>query len=284
VPSVVGLSQSEAVRSIQDAGLKVDLDTTKSDEWTAGTVIATNPSGGTEVAAGSFVVVTVSVGPDSVSVPNVVGMTEEQARTTLEAEGFEVGDHLIEASADVPEGSVIRQSPTARSAQPPESIISLTLSTGQDLVLLEVLRGRPQADSEALLINLGLVVTVEEEFDPVVPVGFVTRTEPGAGNVEVGAPIALFVSKGPALKAVPSLIGKTEQEARDLLLGVGFLISVSPDLVDVGEDFVGKVGEQNPDADTEMAPGSTITVFLGATPVTTTTTTATSTTTTTIGS
>lgn len=284
VPPVVGQTQADAVLAIQDAGFLVGLDSTTSNEWPAGIVVATDPEGGTELAEGARVTVIVSLGPDSVSVPNVVGMTEAEARATLEAAEFVVGENLSEASADVPEGSVIRQSPAADSAQPPNSTVSLTISTGPGVVLLENLRGRPQADSEAILANLGLEVTVTEEFDPTVPVGFVTRTEPGAGEVPAGSAVTLFVSKGPALTGVPSLIGKTEQEARDLLTAAGFLIAVSPDLIDAGEDFAGKVAEQNPSAGIEMAPGSTVTVFLGSTPVTTTTTTTSTTTTTTTSS
>ena len=122
VPQVVGLSQSEAVRLVQDAGFKVDLSNTTSDEWPAGTVVATNPEAGFATGIRRVREVIVSAGADSVQVPNVVGMTEEDARATLEAAEFEVGDNLLEASATVPVGDVIRQSPSADSAQPPGSV------------------------------------------------------------------------------------------------------------------------------------------------------------------
>jgi hypothetical protein len=96
----------------------------------AGSVISQDPVAGTSVAAGSAVDLTVSTGPASVSVPDVVGLTQSAATTAITNAGLVVGTVTQQASATVPAGSVISQDPVAGTSVAAGSAVDLTVSSG----------------------------------------------------------------------------------------------------------------------------------------------------------
>ena len=107
VPNVVGLSQQVAINEVQGKALLVDTEPVDSDQ-AAGTVVSTDPAGGTLVDVGSTVVLSVSTG--QVEVPDVLGDSEATATATLTAAGFNVTPVYEETDQD-PAGRVIDQSP-----------------------------------------------------------------------------------------------------------------------------------------------------------------------------
>ena len=107
VPDVVGLAQQVAIEQVQEAGFRVDTEPID-DDAAAGTVVRTDPAGGTLQDAGSTVVLFVSTG--EVQVPNVVGDSVATATATLEAAGFTVTPVTQETDSKPP-GTVIDQSP-----------------------------------------------------------------------------------------------------------------------------------------------------------------------------
>jgi serine/threonine-protein kinase len=107
VPDVVGLAQQVAIEQVQGAGFRVETQPVNSDQ-AAGTVISTDPPGGTLQDVGSTVVLSVSTG--EVEVPNVVDSSEATATKVLEAAGFNVTPVYEETDQARP-GIVIAQSP-----------------------------------------------------------------------------------------------------------------------------------------------------------------------------
>ncbi|HUV49114.1 MAG TPA: PASTA domain-containing protein, partial [Actinomycetes bacterium] len=107
VPDVVGLAQQVAIEQVQEAGFRVDTEPVD-DDAAAGTVVRTDPAGGTLQDAGSTVVLFVSTG--EVQVPDVVGDSVATATATLEAAGFNVTPVTQETDTKPP-GTVIDQSP-----------------------------------------------------------------------------------------------------------------------------------------------------------------------------
>ena len=84
-----------------------------------GTVIESDPAAGAEVDEGSEVALSVSGGPDTVAVPNVVGLTEDRARSTLEHAGFtSVNSRQTDSLED--EGNVVAVDPGRGRAGRPE--------------------------------------------------------------------------------------------------------------------------------------------------------------------
>ncbi|MBQ8329322.1 MAG: Stk1 family PASTA domain-containing Ser/Thr kinase [Lachnospiraceae bacterium] len=95
IPSVVGLTKDEAVDLLTEAGFNVNIAEASSEEVEAGYVISQDPEGDVQADGGSYVTITVSVDPDmtgKVEMPRILGMTEQEARNTLNAFGLKAGN------------------------------------------------------------------------------------------------------------------------------------------------------------------------------------------------
>ena len=95
IPSVVGLTKDEAVDLLTEAGFNVNIAQASSEDVDEGYVISQDPEGGEQADGGSYVTITVSVGPDmtgKVEMPRLLGMTEQEARNTLNAFGLKAGN------------------------------------------------------------------------------------------------------------------------------------------------------------------------------------------------
>ena len=95
IPFVVGLTKDEAVNLLTEAGFNVNIAEASSEEVEEGYVISQDPEGDVQAEGGSYVTITVSVGPDmsgKVEMPNLLGMTEQEARNTLNAFGLKTGN------------------------------------------------------------------------------------------------------------------------------------------------------------------------------------------------
>ena len=90
VPDVTGSARGDAIAKLQGMGFKVDVNEQFSDEVAQGTVISQNPSADSQLAKGQRVALTVSKGPDFVDVPQVSGLSKDDARHALEDAGLKV--------------------------------------------------------------------------------------------------------------------------------------------------------------------------------------------------
>ena len=108
VPDVSGKKQSTAKSTLEKAGFKVAVKDDNSDSVGVGKVISQNPQGAVSVAKGSTVTITISKGPATATVQDVIGMAEEPARVQLESLGFKV---TIIYEMHTSSGLVIDQAP-----------------------------------------------------------------------------------------------------------------------------------------------------------------------------
>jgi len=127
VPTLVGLTQQQAVDALVAAGLTIGSITQKSSPGApAGTVIDSNPKTGVAVAKGTPVSLVVSSG--LVPVPNVVGETEVQAKADLANAGFVPA--VITAVTDAAAaGTVISQRPDAGTPFGQNKTVTITVAT-----------------------------------------------------------------------------------------------------------------------------------------------------------
>jgi beta-lactam-binding protein with PASTA domain len=112
VPDVVGQPEGDAQKTLEDAGFTVSSTEESSADVEIGLVISTNPSAGTEVAPGTEVALVVSTGPGDVVVPDILGMTADEATAAIEAAGLTISV-LEDADNPDPDGVVIHQDPSA---------------------------------------------------------------------------------------------------------------------------------------------------------------------------
>jgi beta-lactam-binding protein with PASTA domain len=154
VPNVVGLTQANAKAAISTALLSVGTITTAtSDTVPAGVVISQTPGGGTEVSQGSAVALSVSSGPASVTVPNVVGLTQANAESAIVAAGLTVGAVTTATSDSVPAGNVINQTPGSGTAVTSGSAVDLAVSSGAAPVILSWVAPVTKTDGTPLSLS-----------------------------------------------------------------------------------------------------------------------------------
>ena len=108
VPTLVGLTQQQVIDALTGAGLTVGTITPQDSDQPAGTVLASDPKEGTQVAKGSSVAITVSSG--KVKVPSVIGEQQEQAKADLSNAGFSV-TVITQQTSSVPRASSSRRAP-----------------------------------------------------------------------------------------------------------------------------------------------------------------------------
>ncbi|MBE0447335.1 MAG: Stk1 family PASTA domain-containing Ser/Thr kinase [Actinobacteria bacterium] len=113
VPDVQGKTRDEAKGILDNAGLQITLTEEPSENISKDTVTRTVPIAGSEVKKGSSITVYISSGPKMITVPNVVGMVEDEAKEKLADKGFsniEVQD-IPGVQSDM-DGKVISQDPS----------------------------------------------------------------------------------------------------------------------------------------------------------------------------
>ena len=133
VPSVAGLTYAEAVAALKREGLEVVKEETESDTVKKGTVISQVPEAGVTVQRGSSVTVYVSISASvgKIKVPNLIGMSEEDATVILIESGFEVGE-ISQVTHDDPSltGLICYQSYSEGVEVDPGTTVDLKVSIG----------------------------------------------------------------------------------------------------------------------------------------------------------
>ena len=122
VPNVEGKQQSAAETTLQNDGFAVVIQQDTTSTEPAGTVVSQDPIGGTTVAPGSKVTLSVS---GAASVPNVVGLSQASATTSLQSAGFKVNVETVAGQNGTAAGDVWQQNPTANSTAAPGSSVTI---------------------------------------------------------------------------------------------------------------------------------------------------------------
>ena len=192
VPSVEGLQLEQAVDRIESEGFDVDIQTEPNDA-PANTVFAQDPAAGFEAEEGSTVSISVSGGPDTVAVPNAVGLAEAEARDRLVSAGFEVDSTGVFSEREA--GTVATQTPRAGAEAERGSTVAIEVSKGTGLVEVPNVVGLTRGQAEAELSNAKLEANVIEVPSDE-PVGVVVAQNPVGGQAQQGTAVRLNVSSG----------------------------------------------------------------------------------------
>lgn len=196
--------------------------------------------------------------PTTRTIPNVQGLPQQEAQTELEAAGFVV-NIVQEASADVATGLVIRTSPNVGSDIRIGATVTLTVSTGRQMVQVPDVSGMSlEAAAQAIeAAGLTLNQNVSEEYSDVVYAGNVISQTPTPGQeVAIGAAVSLTVSSGVENVRVPLTTGMKWEQAQQNLISLGFV----PEVTEVDSSLpAGEVISVSNEG-TELPKGSTISV------------------------
>ena len=201
--------------------------------------------------------------PKEVELPNFVNMTQEEAEQTAEELNLKLVVESEEYSPEVEAGKIISQDPTYQEDYmvKEKSEIKVIISKGTEKTTVPKVEGMTREEAEQALEEAKLKAEVTEENDEEVEAGIVIsqEVEPDT-EVDAGTVIKIVVSKGSGIVKVkvPSLIGKIEQEAKDLLSAANLEVNVVTDEDESKND--GVVLRQSQDAGTEVEEGTTITI------------------------
>src|SRR5260221_241697 len=146
VPNVVGMTQAAATTAITEGKLKLGNVTQQNSNTVAtGNVISQAPASGSSAAEGSAVTLVISSGPPMVTVPNVVGLTQAAATTTISEAKLKLGNVTQQNSDTVATGNVISQAPASGSSAAEGSAVTLVISSGPPMVTVPNVVGLTQA-------------------------------------------------------------------------------------------------------------------------------------------
>ncbi|WP_105106903.1 Stk1 family PASTA domain-containing Ser/Thr kinase [Streptococcus suis] len=220
-----------------------------------------------KVLAGAILLTVIAIvliffnSPRTVTVPDVVGQTRDKAVEMIEVSGLEVGSITEEATNEVAEGTVVRTKPGARTSRRQGSKIDIVVASAA-LVSIPDLNGMDSETAKQELENLGLKVTVKEEYSESVSKGLVIKTNPQANaSVEKESSVTLYVSNGVAPQLVPDVVGKTQDSASQILQASGFYVgTITQEFSDSVES--GHVISTDPIAHTELEKGSAISLVV----------------------
>lgn len=261
VPRVVGMEEDEAVETLEEAGLKAAVEERAKRRVAEGEVFRQDPKAGEELETGDTVTIFVSTGTPQTEVPEVVGMSLEEARAALKAAKLKVGEVTTEDS-DAEEGEVLDQFPPAGRELDVGSEVDLVVAEG-DVTVPSVI-GMTQEDAEATLEEAGFAVAVNTEPSDE-EAGVVIAQDPEGGTeYEQGATVTILVSEGPEEQPMPDVRGENGDDAEKLLESEYGLdvTQVDADPADCGAVPPGTVCEQDPAPGTPVEEGDEATLYV----------------------
>ena len=198
IPNVVGFDYTKAASAMTQAGLtpvRVDEPNAKVP---LGAVIRTDPNAMKEVDIGTRVTVYVSSGLSEVLIPNLSGMTVEQATAELTKLGLIVGANAKGNSATIAQGVVVATTPAAGGMAKTGASVSLVISSG--LVTIPDLTGMTVEAAASLLGGSDIMITPSLQADISCRIGtggvVVTSQSVAPGDTPAGTPITLTYCSG----------------------------------------------------------------------------------------
>jgi len=205
VPVVANMSESQAIQELYSAKLVPKSVREPSDTVAKDMTIGTAPSAGAMLDQDAEVILKISSGPSSVTIPtNIVGRTEPDAREALRRLGITGDISTVRThSPTVPIGLVISTSPAPGGPIAASSKVELQVSSGK--VLMPQLIGLPVTEAEAALKANGLTMQVVEQENSQVEPGKVTaQSEAFNSEVDQGKMVTVTVAKAPAPVPTPT--------------------------------------------------------------------------------
>ncbi len=126
VPDVVGYEESTGRTLMEAAGLRVSVDQAQTAA-PKGVIVNTRPPAGATLPPGGRVTLVVSIGAPTITVPDLRGLTLEEARPILEQVGLTLGTYFRRTSPERP-GTIIQQTPAPGTLSAPGAAVDLILA------------------------------------------------------------------------------------------------------------------------------------------------------------
>lgn len=255
VPSLVGLTQSEASKSLADLGLATEIvEEVFSEDIPKGKIISSQPGGGGKVSPAGVVGLIISKGQERIEIPSLEGLTPDIALQKISELGLTAGDINEVFDMKIEKGKVIRTDPKTGEKVKRKAIVNLDVSKGIEKVGLVSYVGKGADEALSELTNSGFDVNVSYKFSDNIFKGQVISQSPDkSDSIELGSKVELVVSKGPEFVFVPNVLGKSKNDASLDLENLGLRVTIKGS---------GKVNNISPNIGTKVKQGAVITLTL----------------------
>lgn len=196
VPEVEGVKLEEAVDILENEGLAHKVNQIFHDTVPSGHVVSQDPRAGRVVKKGREVNLAISQGRETVEIPDVVGLTELEARILLGKSGLTV-EVIKENNEEIPVDEVIRQNPRPGFSLPKGEEVVIYVSSGGRPFPIANLEGMTGEQFDDYLSRTGLVLNRERSEFSERPAGTIIEQFPAAGTmVRTGELVDIVWSKG----------------------------------------------------------------------------------------
>jgi serine/threonine-protein kinase len=259
VPNVVGMQFDEAQRELEDRGLEWAIEREPSRR-PVGIVFRQDPEARAEAREGDTVTLFVSEGPQEVEVPDLTGLTVDEAEDELREADLRLGEVTDEPNDEFDEGQIFDQSPDAGQEVDARTRVDVTVSSGT--VTVPDVIGDPEGEAVQKIEAAGLVADVDsapnDEFDE----GLVFAQDPGPNSeAQSGDTVRITVSEGPEAREMPDVEGQDADDAEEFLEN-DYGLNVSQVMEPCAGQPPGAVCRQEPEPGTPVEPGDSATLFV----------------------
>ena len=201
--------------------------------------------------------------PKEVDIPNLVGITREEAEKAISDRKLQLGEVKEEFNSEYEKGKVISQDPPYRENYNIKegTTIKFVVSLGIEETTVPKVVGLKQEEAIKALEDAKLKYEIKEENSKKVEAGYVIEQETEAEKtVNAGDKVVIHVSLGVKKISVPSVLGKSEKDATKALKDVGLKVVTTTD-EDSSKDN-DTVLKQSVDAGTEVEEGTSVTITI----------------------
>ena len=216
VPDIVGMTEEEATKALKDKNLGIKVDSREdSEKYEEGKVSEQKTKVGTKVKKHSTVHVVVSsalIGKEII-VPDVSGMSEDEAQKKLTDAGFKPISEF-QYDDNVAEGNVISTTPAANSKAAKDTQVKMIVSKGAQKKTVPDVRGKSEADARSEIQAAGLTVgsTSTQHDDSVAKGNVISQSVTPGKKVSAGTAVNLVLSSGSDKVSIQNFAGKDEEE------------------------------------------------------------------------
>ncbi len=251
VPDITGQSLDEATSELKKIGLEIYIEEEEAtDKYLPRTVMLQQPVGGTKIDEKTKIRVKISKKIEEVVIPDLAGLTEEEATKVLMAKELKLKAGGSQHS-DIEKGLIISQDPPAGEKGAKNSQVTVVTSAGQDMVTVPDITGLTLGQAREKLKETNLKIKVEEgqvaEDDSIL---IETQSPPSGDKIPARGTVQVTLKKTEVMTTVPNLLGKllfdakNDLTARDLTAGT---VTENP-----SDEVPGTVLQQEPEAGTQV--------------------------------
>jgi serine/threonine-protein kinase len=255
IPELTGRSLEQAIEALELLGVVIEQAEENSGSVPEGSVSRTDPAAGSRVFKNSVVKVFISIGPKQLRVPEVAGLSSEEAKKLLTDSGFVVGSSS-NFFGEAPQGQLLGLSAPAGAILNQGSVLDLRISLGP----LPVVSGLSVEQARKLLANVAIEIQEVEVFNNQIPQGQVVGLVLSEDPLPEDGIAVLEISKGPEIVIMPNTVGETIAAAIALLEMLGLLVNVDTNQL-LSNFGIAKVKKQSPPVGSELRVGDRVTII-----------------------